>query len=83
MSRFSRINTGKDFIFGRSFIFELKDAVSNHINGQPVARYGMLHGTTANDGSWDPRLSCKDDTGCCLLQLGGYQYKYLKVSESI
>ena len=31
-----------------------------------------------------PELSCyKDDTGCCLLQLGGYQYKYLKVSESI
>ena len=31
----------------------------------------------------DQRLSCKNDTGCCLLQLGGYQYKYLKVSESI
>ena len=31
----------------------------------------------------DPRLSCKDDTGCCLLQLGGFRYEYLKVSESI
>ena len=31
----------------------------------------------------DSRLSCKDDTGCCLLQLGGYRYKYLKVSELI
>ena len=30
-----------------------------------------------------PRLSCKDDTGCCLLQLGGYRYEYLKISESI
>ena len=31
----------------------------------------------------DPRLSCKDDTGCCLLQLVGYRYEYLKISESI
>ena len=31
----------------------------------------------------DPRLSCKDDTGCCLLQLGSFRYEYLKVSESI
>ena len=31
----------------------------------------------------DPRLSCKDDTRCCLLQLGAYRYEYLKVSESI
>ena len=31
----------------------------------------------------DPRLSSKDDTGCCLLQLGSFRYEYLKVSESI
>ena len=31
----------------------------------------------------DPRPSFKDDTGCCLLQLGGFRYEYLKVFESI
>ena len=47
-----------------------------------LTRESRTLNTTANEGTQGSLVRIHD-TGSCLLQLGGFQYEYLKVSQSI